>query len=306
MFTRKEYKQILAMDRINAFPWECLSAQETKSRKVNQPATNLGAGRGRFWEILKSLSPHTDRKESLIDFGAYPGTLLRLLRSMPGGEETHLAAGGFGYSLEFQNAMQQLKVPIFEMEFDVRYPLYSGLKHILSHPVGKCQLFDVGVCMEVIEHQMYPLSLMTGMNRFIKLGGSIYLTTNSVSFIGDIIKLVLGRHNVEEIQYSHILNDNKWRPHIRLFTLPEVELLLQMAGFRTEKSYYFDSGGFGGIYTGIKGMSNSSIRIVAKVVPRLQSHIFVAATKMGPPSEDAISIIKSAFDIFNLGDVIRA
>lgn len=216
-----------------------------------------------------------------------------------------MGATGFGYSPEFLGAMQQLRVSVLEMEFDMRYPIHSNLKHILSYPVERGQLYDVGVCTEVMEHQMYPLSLLAGINRFIKTRGTLYLTTNSVSFIGDILKLVIGRHNVEEIRHSHVLNDSLWRPHIRLFTLAEVKLLVQMAGFEIKNSYYFNNGGHGGIYSGMKGMVNSSVRLAARAIPHLRSHIFIAATKVSPPSDEALSILRRVIDMYNLGAVIR-
>jgi hypothetical protein len=306
-FSRTEFSQMLVEDEKNSFNWEHLSSAETMSRKVKKPATTLGNGRGRFWEILSALSVHLEHQESLIDFGAYPGTLLRLLRTMRGGAGLHLGAAGFGYSPEFLGAMQQLRVSVLEMEFDVRYPMHSNLKHILFYPAeqGQLSLYDVGVCTEVLEHQMYPLSLLAGINRFIKTRGSLYLTTNSVSFIGDILKLVLGRHNVEEIRHSHVLNDSLWRPHIRLFTLAEVKLLVQMAGFEIKDSYYFDNGGHGGIYSGMEGMVNSSVRLAASAIPHLRSHIFVAATKVSPPSDEALSILRRVIDMYNLGAGIR-
>jgi hypothetical protein len=86
-FSRTEFSQMLMEDERCSFPWEHLPIQETISRKVERPATALGNGRGRFWEILCALSLHVEHQESLIDFGAYPGTLLRLLRTMRGRED---------------------------------------------------------------------------------------------------------------------------------------------------------------------------------------------------------------------------
>jgi hypothetical protein len=298
-FCQTEFSKMLMEDERCSFPWERLSIQEAMFRKVNRPATILGNGRGRFWEILCALSFHMEHQESLIDFGAYPGTLLRLLRTMRGGGDMWGAAG-FGYSPEFLIAMQQLNISVLEMEFDIRHPSHSNLKHILSYPAEQEKLYDVGVCTDVLEHQMYPLSLLVGINRFIKTHGTLYLTTNNVSFIGDILKLIIGRHNVEDIRRSHILSDSLWRPHIRLFTLAEVILLVQMAGFEIKDSYYFDNGGHGKIYAGVKGMVNSSIRLAASVIPHLRSHIFVAATKISPPSDEAMAILKRTIDMYNL------
>ncbi|MDP9315995.1 MAG: class I SAM-dependent methyltransferase [Chloroflexota bacterium] len=183
--------------------------------------------------------------------------------------------------------MHKSNVPMLEMEFDIRCPPAGKYSHILSHRIsGPAVPFDVAVCTEVIEHQMYPLSLLVGLNRLIRTDGTLYLTTNRVSFIGDILKLAIGRHNVEPLGESHVLTDYLWRPHIRLYTLDEMKQLMQLAGFTVHEGYYFDNGN---VYDGIKGFAMSVFRGMTSQIPHLQSHMFIAAWKTSEPTLKALT-----------------
>ncbi len=89
--TTSQFAEILGEDEVRAFSWE----RESDLRRLARPATNLGAGRKRFWELLRHMSSNVERQESICDVGAYPGTALRLIRQMPAGSNLRLAAAGF-------------------------------------------------------------------------------------------------------------------------------------------------------------------------------------------------------------------
>lgn len=298
--TLEHFQDLLRRETTDAFPWE-RKPPELTGRALRQPETNLGEGRARFWRLLERTADSIANGQSICDFGAYPGTYLRLVRAV-GGQDCRLTAAGFGFSDEFRRGMETIRTNILELEFDVRYPRHSGMQHILSYPLTSPEsLYDVAVCTEVIEHQMYPLSLLAGMNRFLKLHGHLYLTTNSVSFIGDILKLSVGRHNVESLERSHVLDDCLWRPHIRLYTLRELRELLRLTGFAVREGFYYDNGS---VYRGWKGLGVALIRSTAGVLPHLRSHIFVVAEKIGEPTAEARKILDQTLANYNLGNAI--
>lgn len=293
--TRAQFRDLLGQDEAQAFPFEFIDAHERVSRRLAPPATNLGSGRGRFWELLSRIEPLVASNASIIDFGAYPGTLLRLIRSLPQGERARLAAAGFSFSHEFECALGQLGIRLVEMEFDARRGPNGAESHILTRAVD--ELFDVAVCTEVIEHQFQPLVLCAGMNRFLADGGKLLLTTNSAGFIGDVLKLVSGRHNVESLERSHVLADHEWRPHIRLYTLPEIRKILELCGFEVEEGFYFDNGS---VYRGAKGTAMSALRRAAGMVPHMRSHLWVKARKIGDPTHDACERIQRTCELYGV------
>jgi 2-polyprenyl-3-methyl-5-hydroxy-6-metoxy-1,4-benzoquinol methylase len=297
-FTYSEFKKFLSSDESLSFPWERISQQEKEDRKLASPATNLGCGSKRFWLLLHEVIRNIDASQRVCDFGAYPGTFLRIMRHHVG-NEISLAGAGFAFSNEFVGAMSEYDIELLEMEFDIRYPKFSNFKHILDAHI---EPYDVAVCTEVIEHQMYPLSLLVGLNRSLKVGGKLYLTTNSVSFIGDILKLVSGDHNVESLERSHIVKDDLWRPHIRLYTLEELKSLLESAGFEVDLGFYFSNGDS---YRGVKGMTLKTIKYIASSIPHMRSHIFIKAIKIQDPNPIVIENLNQVICNYDLQEAIR-
>lgn len=293
-----EYKEFLRTDEQNCFSWEKDFCDNMRIQ------TALGAGRGRFWHMYKHLRKSIWPGCRVIDFGPYPGTLLRLLRKIAG-RDIELTAAGFEYSEGFRTVLSELDITLLEMEFDCRKP--STKFHGLNYPLEKSNIssFDIAICSEVIEHLMYPMFLLNIINRFTKKDGIVYLTTNNACFISDILKLLVGRHNVQNIQLSHVLNDSLWRPHIRLFTLSELSLLFKLAGFRVEQAYYFDNYEKGRIHKGLRGIGKTVIRKIASLIPHLRSHIFVIARKVSPPTVESLDIIKRTLCIYGLQDNIH-
>lgn len=290
MRTTFDLREFLRQEDDSCFPWERKSAEEVAARKLREPATNLGEGRIRFSLLLSRLKSALDSRASIADFGAYPGTFLRIARFLGDGP---LAACGFGFDDRFRGAMDALSVRMVEAEFDVR----ACNSHILNvEPVG----LDAAVCTEVVEHQMYPLSLLVGINRHLKCGGRLYLTTNSVSFVGDVLKLCAGQH-WEPLGRSHVLCDSAWRPHVRLYTLNELVTLLRMTGFEPDEAFYFDNGN---PYRGIKGIAVSAVRSLASVVPHMRSHIFLASIKKAEPTLESLTVLHNNLSAYGLADRI--
>jgi SAM-dependent methyltransferase len=279
-FTPAQFRRLLADDERTALPFERIPPEEQRQRRLAPPATNLGSGRGRFRIVLDRLAPLLRRGGALCDVGAYPGTALRLARTLPGGGAVAMTGVGLGFAEDFRAAMSTLSVDLHELEFDVRLPP-SGAEHILTCPVRALGgPFDICLCTEVLEHQVHPASLLLGLSRLTRPGGVVLLTTNSVSFVGDIAKLAAGRHNVEALERSHVLCDSDWRPHIRLYTRTEVENLVGRAGFEVIDARYFDNGN---VYAGPKGLGIGALRALAGRLAHLRSHVLVVARRSRDP-----------------------
>jgi SAM-dependent methyltransferase len=281
--TRAQFDVFLRDDERACCACERISEDEVSTRRLAPPATNLGTGRGRFWHLLRHLEPYLSPETSLADVGAYPGTALRLARRLPGGERMSLTALGFGFEDDFRDCLRRLDVALHEVEFDVRRPP-AGAGHLLRLSLDAP--FDVVICSEVIEHVVHPAALLVGLNRITRRGGTVLLTTNSVSFIGDVAKLLAGRHNVEALERSHVVTDYPWRPHVRLFTRDELARVFALAGFTVWAAYYFDNGN---VYRGAKGAVMAALRGVTNLVPHLRSHVFIAAERTREPLPELVA-----------------
>jgi len=288
------FESFLAREATDALPFERIPPGEAAQRSLRPPHTNLGVGRRRFEVIAQRLRPAVAAGAAIADVGAYPGTTMRLVRALPGGERPRLAAVGFSFDDGFRAAVDDLDAELIEAEFDIR-ALPEGVSHLLD--VEGAGGWDVVVCSEVVEHTLQPLALLLGCRRLLRPGGELLLTTNSASFVGDVLKLASGRHNVEALDRSHILVDHEWRPHMRLYLLSELDRLLELCGFSTLEAFYFDGGN---VYAGPKGAAIAAVRTVASCVPRLRSHIFIRAVAGSEPQAAALQRAAASFRQFGL------
>lgn len=296
-----QYRRLLKADERDALPMERLADTEARERRLRSPVTNLGSGRGRFRVVLDRLLPLLPQADKIGDVGVYPGTTPRLIRSLPAGAEISIAGLGLGFDRAFTKAMSRLGVALHEVELDLRRPPADG-RHLLTCPpedIGGP--YDITVCTEVIEHQMHPASLLVGLNAATAPGGTALLTTNSVSFVGDIAKLMLGRQNVEALHRSHVISDSDWRPHIRLYTARELRELFELAGFTVSEATYFDNGN---VYRGVKGAAMASLRAVASLAPHWRSHVLVVARRTGEPDPMLVEHLRRMVDAHGLSELL--
>lgn len=295
--TGADFRRLLARDEADALAFERVPEAERRARRLARPATNLGGGRGRFRVLFEALEPLLAGGVAACDVGVYPGTTLRIARTMPGGDGTKLVGLGLGLSDAFRGEMSRLGVRLHELEFDVRLPP-PGAQHLLSCDVESIGgPFDICVCTEVIEHQLHPVSLLVGLNRITSPGATVLMTTNSVSFFGDIAKLAVGHHNVETLERSHVVSDSDWRAHIRLYTRGELTVLMERAGFAVTSARYFDNGN---VYAGRKGALIGALRGAAALVPHLRSHVFIEAQRVREPEPSLIDHLERLLSRYGL------
>jgi len=102
--------------------------------------------------------------------------------------------------------------------------------------------FDFIIFSEIIEHlRILPYIALQEINRILKPGGKLLLTTPNIASLSNILKLILGQNISENILNSNqttscFLTDNI--AHIREYTMSECTQLLTKSGFEITKSFY--------------------------------------------------------------------
>jgi SAM-dependent methyltransferase len=86
---------------------------------------------------------------------------------------------------------------------------------------------DIVVAMEVIEHICQPLQFLKKITKLVKPGGQIYLTTNNMSYLGYIIKLIACKSPLDSIKTE----DSFYPGHCRYYYENEIEEIFKDEGF---------------------------------------------------------------------------
>ncbi len=116
----------------------------------------------------------------------------------------------------------------FECDLD----LFDAEKDVFPYPDGH---FATVLCCELIEH-LYedPMHMMSEINRILRPGGHLVLTTPNIASLRAIAAILQGYHPGHFPQYIRPAPDGKIDPrHNREYTPLEIRRLLADAGFET-------------------------------------------------------------------------
>jgi len=159
-------------------------------------------------EVLRLVKEHCKPGGIVLDLGAQPFVISCALRTM-------------GYEV---------------IAYDIEPEPYLKIAESCGVKVVKCDLetdelgfsgADCAVFSEVLEHLHYyyiPL-IMAKINRALKYGGYIILTTPNIASFSKRLALLLGRQPI-------------LRYHVREYTIDEVLSIVKRAGFEVVKAYF--------------------------------------------------------------------
>jgi len=162
---------------------------------------------GRRLEVLRLVERYCKPGSLVLDLGAQPFIISRALKMM-------------GYEV---------------VAFDVEPEPYAEIAERCAVKVAKCDLerdelgvagADCAVFTEVLEHlHYYAPAVLAKINRSLKPGGILILTTPNIASLFRRLRLLLGRQPL-------------YRYHVREYTLREVISMVEAAGFRVVEAYY--------------------------------------------------------------------
>jgi SAM-dependent methyltransferase len=186
---------------------------------------------------LRTLPPD---KQTIVDFGPFPGSLLRLLRSFDFTRSARLYGAGLMASDEFVQFMQSdVQADILTVNLDPAGEHFrsKGYTEKVPLPDRSTQLV---FALEIIEHLTSPFHLLAEAYRILGSGGHVVLTTPNVTRIGNIFKLLIGRTPNDRLAPPGYGNpDDEWRPHAREYAMHELADMLRQTGFDIAESRFF-------------------------------------------------------------------
>jgi 2-polyprenyl-3-methyl-5-hydroxy-6-metoxy-1,4-benzoquinol methylase len=159
---------------------------------------------------------------------------------------------GIGYGFYDIILKRMLDFDITGMEIEENIPIYCPLPKLHDIPIIPGQLskkpcaiadnsFDIVIFSEVIEHlRISPLRALAEINRIMKPGGLLLLTTPNIANLSNILKLLQGKNIVEAFpdddeNLNHITDTIT---HIREYTMRELKALMSRSGFRVKEARY--------------------------------------------------------------------
>lgn len=176
-----------------------------------------GTSAGPIYELAQRLCVKYQVQGSLLDFGAGTGNLLKLLLT----PNVRLKATG----ADILSRPDGLPPDVQWVEVDLNQPL----------PLENA-LFDTVVTSEVIEHLENPRAVFRELNRVLKSGGRLILTTPNQESFRSLMALVLTGHFMAFM-------DPSYPAHITALLRKDFIRICQETGFEHPEFYFTDHGG---------------------------------------------------------------
>lgn len=197
--------------------------------------------RDRLHVALKSgLCRLPSEKQTIVDLGPFPGSLLRLLRRLNYTHSARLFGAGLMVSDEFVHFMHRdVQADIQAVNLDPAGGQFQskGYSEKVPLPDNSVQLV---FALEIIEHLTSPFHLLSEAYRILGSGCHVVLTTPNVTRIGNVFKLLIGRTPNDRLAPPGYDNpDDEWRPHAREYAMHELAEMLRQTGFDIAESRFF-------------------------------------------------------------------
>jgi SAM-dependent methyltransferase len=197
--------------------------------------------RDRFYAALRSgLRCLPDGSATIVDFGPFPGSLLRLLRALDVPGTLKLIGAGLMTRPDFIQFMKTdcgaeivtVNLDPMNRQFDAKgYPVHVPMSEGSAH---------LGFALEIIEHLSSPFHLIQEAFKVLTRGGHLVLTTPNVTRIGNIFKMTIGRSPNDRLAPLGYDNpEDEWQPHVCEYTMAELAAVVESCGFEVVERRFF-------------------------------------------------------------------
>jgi SAM-dependent methyltransferase len=234
--TRRRFHYLLAGYRPS-----CYETFGEDDPRFGAPMHHALKSRDRLHVALRSgLRMLSRDQQTIVDFGPYPGSLLRLLRSLDFTKSARLFGAGLMVSDDFKRAMKdEVQADIFTVNLDPAGQPFQHKNYQITVPLPDRSVHLV-FALEIIEHLTSPFHLLAEAFRILESGGHVVLTTPNVTRIGNIFKLAIGRTPNDRLAPPGYDNpDDEWRPHAREYAMHELKEMLRQTGFDIAEARFF-------------------------------------------------------------------
>jgi len=228
----KKYKEFVL--NYKPFEWEVETSEFRENFKGKHTFISSFI---RFYKVflyLEKLKEKDLKDPKILDIGAFPGNMPILSKEIFEKMSEYFAIG-LDLDKKFIKKMQELNVKCIDTEIDPQFP---DAKKIIEWNIKD---FDVCLLLDTIEHLVDPTFCLDQINKSLKNGGYLIVTTDNITnflYIADMLRK--GRSpNVPPMLSSMVYRGNH-RPHHKEFSKEELEFILNRCGFKIIQHEYFD------------------------------------------------------------------
>jgi len=237
--------------------------------------TFVGSNIYRYALILTKLGKYIGNNNiHCLDFGSYPGQLQELILQE---YKVRFDMSGLHFSNAFKEYFSKYRILDFDFERSVDKDDFSNDK----------ERYDIATSFNIIEHMEYPNKLLDNINYFTKNGGIVMLTTDNISTIKNVFRMVFGGKSPNEsLIKSKFFYNGDWRPHVRIFSKDELFFLLNYSGFKVIEHDYFNLRAReykikeGELVRNKKSFRGKVLELIENVFPFYRDHNFIVAKKV--------------------------
>lgn len=185
---------------------------------------------------------------------------------------------GYGFILK-KIAKEYKKIELYGV--DVKPGIKNYLNKNVNFLLADCyslpfenEQFDYVALFEVVEHLYNPLYALREVNRVLKPGGLLFISTPNLTRFAVLFSLILNKSPFKDIKNFEINGAS----HLREFSCEELKELLFLSNFSTEYFEYFD---YNAIYDSIKkAIAKNIIHIFSFFFKKRRECIFIVAKKI--------------------------
>lgn len=222
------------------------------------------AERVRIRETLRRISPASSNRASILDLGS--SRVWLPFFQIPLGyhnitlNTSYPQAGFVSDSLVVEGTEPaNVRMEVFDVERE-EFPFED-------------ELFDVITCLEVLEHlAIDPMAMMTEVNRVLKPGGLVVLSTPNAIRSANVVNILLGEQPAGWNPYNGF-DTNR---HNREYTPREIEKLLAASGIAPGEVTTFGSKPRGGVQNIIRKALHVALAAVPGCPPHHRRDVILA------------------------------
>ncbi len=181
---------------------------------------------------------------TVLDIGCYPGIFSRLLKSIYG-DKIDLRGAGLLLPSHFKKIMaERYGMHFYDVNLDpfIHFQELETVKEIPFKIACSEREFDFVFGTEIIEHLLTPDIFISEIFRILRPGGKAFITTNNLTIPKNILALLKGGGEFPMTETDLTAERSLWRPHVHIYSLPEITRLFRAKGFKVQMSGFYDDG----------------------------------------------------------------